>query len=120
MIKLIVRIFKAFGYSLQGLKAAFLSEPAFVIEIICCFLMLPFACLLSLPVVSKALLISSLFLVLIVELINSAIEATIDRISLERHPLAKKAKDIGSAAVLLSLVNAAAVWGMVLWPMVKR
>lgn len=111
-----VRLIKAFGYSIQGLKAAFISEPAFVIEIICSFLLLPLACILSLPLVSKALLISSLFLVLIVELINSAIEATVDRISLERHPLAKKAKDIGSAAVLLSLINAGVVWGMALWP----
>ncbi|OJV95925.1 MAG: diacylglycerol kinase [Gammaproteobacteria bacterium 39-13] len=114
-----LRFIKAFGYSLEGLKAAFVSEPAFVIEIICSLLLLPIACLLPLPLVSKALLISSLILVLIVELINSAIEATIDRISSERHPLAKKAKDIGSAAVLLSLINAAAVWGMILWPVVS-
>jgi diacylglycerol kinase (ATP) len=111
----IIRIVKAFGYSLEGLKAAFCSEPAFVIEVFCFFILTPMAIFFPFTLVFKALLISSLFLVLIVELGNSAIEAVVDRISLDRHPLSKKAKDIGSAAVLLSLANATAVWGMALW-----
>lgn len=111
----IIRIFKAFGYSLEGLKSAFCSEPAFVIEVFAFIIFTPIACLLPVSLVFKALMISSLFLVLIIELGNSAIEAVVDRISLEHHPLSKKAKDIGSAAVLLSLINAGVIWAMALY-----
>ncbi len=114
-----IRLIKAFGYSLEGLKAAFLSEPAFVIEVICCVIMIPMAILLPLSLLYKALLLSSLFLVLMMELINSAIEAVVDRISLDKHPLSKKAKDVGSAGVLLSLINAGVVWGIALWSLYK-
>ncbi|MBS0289955.1 MAG: diacylglycerol kinase [Proteobacteria bacterium] len=106
---------KAFGYSLAGLKSAFSNDIAFVIEVVCAVILTPVALLIPVPFVFKALLISSLLLVLMTELINSAIETVVDRISLERNVLSKRAKDIGSAAVLLSLVNASVVWGMALW-----
>ncbi|MCS5710601.1 diacylglycerol kinase [Candidatus Berkiella aquae] len=106
----VVRLVKALGYSLQGLFEATRSEPAFTLEVILFIFLLPIALLLKLTLLTKALLIGSLLLVLIVELLNSAIEATVDHISLERHPLAKKAKDMGSAAVLLCMLNAALIW----------
>jgi len=77
--------------------------------------LLPLAFVLEGSGVGRALLVGSVLLVVLVELLNSAIEATVDRISLETHVLAKRAKDIGSAAVLLSLVNLAAIWGLVLF-----
>jgi diacylglycerol kinase (ATP) len=110
------RVWCAFRYALAGLSAAFRHEDAFRQEVLVALLLLPVA-LLLLPVdgAGKALLTGSVFLVLIVELLNSAIEAAVDRISLENHRLAKRAKDIGSAAVFLSLCNAAAVWLLVLF-----
>lgn len=93
---------------------AFKSEPAFALEIVLCVVLIPVAILLPAPLLTKAILISSLLLVLIVELLNSAIEATIDRISLDKHPLAKKAKDVGSAAVFIALINACILWGFAL------
>jgi diacylglycerol kinase (ATP) len=77
--------------------------------------LLPLAFVLEGSGIGRALLVGSVLLVVLVELLNSAIEATVDRISLENHILAKRAKDIGSAAVLLSLVNLAAIWGLVLF-----
>lgn len=108
------RIILAFGYSFQGLKAA-LGEAAFRIEAVAAALALPLAFMVSQDGAELALLIGSVFLVLIVELLNTAIESAIDRISLERHELSKIAKDLGSAAVLLSLANAAIIWLIVLW-----
>ncbi len=110
----ITRLIKAFGYSVEGLFAALTTEPAFLLEVILGLILIPVAMMLPLPHISKALLIGSLLLVMIVELLNSAIEAAIDRISLDQHPLAKKAKDLGSAAVLLSVLNALIIWIMVL------
>lgn len=106
----LTRLVRATGYSCEGLMAALKSEPAFVLEVIGCLLLIPMALILKLPVFTKAILVSSLLLVLIVELLNSAIESVVDRISLDKHPLSKKAKDIGSAAVLLSIINAIALW----------
>jgi diacylglycerol kinase (ATP) len=106
----LTRLVKATGYSCEGLLAAFKSEPAFALEVVLCLFLIPTALVLDLRPFIKTLLISSLLLVLIVELINSAIEAAIDRISLDKHPLSKKAKDIGSAAVFLSIINAIALW----------
>ena len=100
-------------HSLAGLAAAG-NEDAFRQELILVALLSPVALWLGDTGVERALLIGSLILVLIVELLNSAIEATVDRISLENHRLAKRAKDIGSAAVMLALLNAAAVWLLVL------
>lgn len=110
-----VRVFNACGYSLQGFASAFRHEEAFRQEALLVALLIPVALWLDVSGVTKAALIGSLILVLIVELLNSAIEATVDRVSLDRHHLAKRAKDIGSAAVFLSLVNAALVWAVVLW-----
>lgn len=109
------RLWNAFHYSLAGLKAAYRNEDAFRKEILLAAALIPLALFLPAGAVGKALMIASVLLVLIVELLNSAVEATVDRISLEDHPLAKRAKDIGSAAVLLSLVNLTVVWALVLF-----
>jgi diacylglycerol kinase (ATP) len=109
------RLWNAFHYSLAGLKAAYRNEDAFRLEILLAAIMIPLTLFLPVGAVGKALMIASVLLVLIVELLNSAVEATVDRISLEDHPLAKRAKDIGSAAVLMSLINLAAVWALVLF-----
>ena len=108
------RVWNALFYSFAGLSAAFRHESAFRQEVLLAMVFLPVALLLDVPLVSKALLIASVMLVLIVELLNSAIEAIVDRVSLELHPLAKRAKDIGSAAVFLSLLTLAMVWALVL------
>ena len=100
----------AIGYSLSGLAAAARHEDAFRVELILFALLAPLALWLGESGVERALMVGSLLLVLIVELLNSAIEATVDRISFENHRLAKRAKDIGSAAVMLSLVNAGLIW----------
>jgi len=105
----------AFGYSLDGLKAAFKHEAAFRQEVALAVILIPLALYLEQGAVSRALMIGRVFLVLITELINSAIEAVVDRISLERHDLAKRAKDVGSAAVLVALVNLVSVWGLILF-----
>ena len=110
----LTHIVKAAGYSMKGLKAAILHEEAFRLELMAVIVMLPLAIWLGGGVVEKALLIGSLLLVLVVELINSAIEAVVDRISVDHHELSGRAKDIGSAAVFIALVNVAVVWGLVL------
>lgn len=108
------RLWNAFGYSLQGFGSAFRHEDAFRQEVILTAILIPVALLLDVAALAKAVMIGSLLLVLIVELLNSAIEAAVDRISLDHHRLAKRAKDIGSAAVFLSLVNVVVVWVLVL------
>ena len=108
------RIWNAFSYSLSGLHAAYLNEDAFRQESLLAALLIPTALLMPLPGLAKALMISSVLLVLIVELLNSAIEAAIDRISLDHHRLSKRAKDIGSAAVLIALINVLTTWSLVL------
>jgi diacylglycerol kinase (ATP) len=109
------RLWNAFHYSLAGFKAAYQNEDAFRQEFLLAAVLIPLALFLPAGAVGKALMIASVLLVLVVELLNSAVEATVDRISLESHHLAKRAKDIGSAAVLLSLVNLAVVWALVLF-----
>ena len=108
------RLFNAFFYSLDGFRAAFKHEDAFRQEALLALVAVPLALWLGKTGVERALMIASVLLVLIVELLNSAIEAAVDRISLEHHHLIKRAKDMGSAAVLVSLINAAVVWGVVL------
>jgi diacylglycerol kinase (ATP) len=111
------RIFAAFFYSIDGFKAAWRHEHAFRQELL---LVVPASLLalwLPLPVLHKLALIAVLVLVLIIELINSAIEAVVDRISLERHPLSKNAKDFGSAAVLLAVLLAAGTWAVIVLPL---
>jgi diacylglycerol kinase (ATP) len=108
------RVWNAFHYSMSGLHAAFTCEDAFRQEAILAALLVPLAFLLPVAGVGRALMIASVLLVLIVELLNSAIEAAVDRVSLDRHHLSKRAKDIGSAAVLLALINVPLVWCCVL------
>ncbi len=104
------RVWNAFNYSLAGLKAAYLCEDAFRQEVLLAALLIPAAFLLPVPWLARGLMIASVLLVLVVELLNSAIEAVVDRVGLENHRLAKRAKDIGSAAVLLALLLFGAVW----------
>ncbi len=108
------RLVRAFNYSMAGLCATWRNEAAFRIEIIMFMVMAPLALWLGGGAVERALLLGSLFLVLIVEVINSSIEAAIDRIGTEHHTLSGRAKDMASAAVLLTLTNAVVVWGVIL------
>lgn len=108
------RLLNAFGYSLDGFKAAFKHEDAFRQEVFLACVMIPLALYLSNEPLHRALMIGSVFLVLIVELLNSAVEAVVDRVSIERHELAKRAKDIGSAAVFIALLNTVVIWGLIL------
>jgi diacylglycerol kinase (ATP) len=108
------RVWNAFFYSMAGFTAAFKYEDAFRQEVILAAILIPLAFFLPASNIGRALMIASMLLVLIVELLNSALEATVDRVSIENHPLAKRAKDIGSAAVFVALLNAAIVWGLVL------
>jgi diacylglycerol kinase (ATP) len=108
------RVLNATRYSLEGLAAAARHEDAFRQELIVFAITVPVALWLGRTGLERALLIGCLFLVLIVELVNSAVEAAVDRVSFENHRLAKRAKDIGSAAVMLSIVNAAVVWLLIL------
>ena len=110
----LTRLRNALGYSLQGIRAALRHEDAFRQEIVLALVLIPVAWLIEASGIGRALMIGSILLVLIVELLNSAIEATVDRISFEDHQLAKRAKDIGSAAVFISLLNVVVTWALVL------
>ncbi|MEK7737500.1 MAG: diacylglycerol kinase [Pseudomonadota bacterium] len=110
----LVRIWNAFRYSLAGLRAAYRHEDAFRQEVWLAAILIPLALLSPAGGLGKAIMIASVLLVIVVELFNSAIEAAIDRISLDQHRLSKRAKDIGSAAVLIALFNVATVWALVL------
>lgn len=106
----LARIIAAGGYSWAGLRSCYKTEAAFREELLACALLLPLGLWLGDGGVEKALLVGSLLLVLIVELLNSAVEAVVDRFGHEYHELSGKAKDIGSAAVLVAIVNAVVVW----------
>jgi len=108
------RLINATRYSLAGLAEATRNEDAFRQELMLAIVLVPLGLWFGPSGIAKALLVGSVLLVLIVELLNSAVEAAVDRISLENHRLAKRAKDIGSAAVMLALANAAVVWILVL------
>lgn len=110
----IFRVWDALGFTLAGLRYAVLHEEAFRLELLLAALALPLAFWLTEDAIRRALLIGAVLLILIVELMNSALEAAVDRVSLDVHPLAKSAKDMGSAAVGLALLNAAITWGLVL------
>lgn len=110
------RVINATRYSLEGLAAAARHEDAFRQELILAAIMVPLGLWLGANGVERALLVGSVLMVLVVELLNSAVEATVDRVSLEDHQLAKRAKDIGSAAVMMSLVTLGVVWLLVLLP----
>jgi diacylglycerol kinase (ATP) len=114
------RIYTALGYSMAGFRAAWRGEHSFRQELFLVVIATIAALLLPVSAMEKLLLIAVFVLVLIVELINSAIEAVVDRVSLERNPLSKNAKDFGSAAVLLTLLLAAATWFVILWPLLDR
>ncbi len=120
----LARIWHATRYSLQGLQAAFHHEAAFRQELILAAVLIPLAfalTLLSALTWSQcALLVASGLLVLLVEVLNSAVESVVDRISDERHRLSKRAKDTGSAAVLISLISCGLVWALVLLDLLLR
>jgi diacylglycerol kinase (ATP) len=114
------RLVNAFFYSLSGLALAFRHESAFRQEILLAIVLIPAACFLPASAVERVLLIGSVLLVLIVELLNSSVEAAVDRIGLDTHHLSKRAKDLGSAAVLLSLGVLLLTWLLIAGPMLLR
>ena len=116
----LTRIWRAFFYSLDGFGNALRSESAFRQECVLALILIPLSCFLPVGWAFHSLLVASVLLVLTVELLNSSIEAVVDYISLEKHPLAKKAKDMGSAAVFVSLVSCGVVWGCALWAWFSR
>lgn len=111
----IARILNAFKYSYDGFISAFKSEEAFRQDILVCIILAPTAIFLPIAIVEKLFLFSSLFLIVLAELTNTAIEMTIDRISDEIHPLSKIAKDIGSCIVLISFLYLITVWGVIIY-----
>ena len=111
----ITRIIDATGYSWKGLRAAYRNEAAFRQEILAVLILLPLSFFVARTHTQWLLLVAPLFLLLIVELLNSAIEAVVDRIGSERHELAGMAKDMGSAAVMVCLVLIAGTWGSTAW-----
>lgn len=111
----LIRVLKAAGYSLAGLRAAFVHEAAFRQLLLLAAVLIPLAFWLPVSGVERALMVGVVLLALIVELINSAIEAVVDRISLELHPLSKRAKDLGSAAQMLALLLITSVWSLILF-----
>ena len=110
------RILKAFGFSMAGLRDCFRHEEAFRQEVYVLLVLVPLGLWLGDGPVERALLVGSLSIVPIVELLNSAVEANVDRVGLETHELSRRAKDIASAAVFLSIVLAALVWALILVP----
>jgi diacylglycerol kinase (ATP) len=109
------RVFRAFGYSLSGLRAAYQTESAFRQELILMLVLVPLGVWIGRTGVERVLLIGSMFLVLIVELLNSAVEATVDRGGKDWSKLAGRAKDMGSAAVLIALLLLIVTWGLILY-----
>ena len=116
----ITRIINAAGYSWAGLHAAYKHEAAFRQELALSVILIPAGFWLGQNGIERALLIGCVLLVLIVELVNSAIEAVVDRFGGEQHKLSARAKDIGSAAVFLALVNVIVVWLLILLPTAKQ
>ena len=108
------RLMNAFGYSIAGTLAAFKHEDAFRQEVVLAVVLTPVALYFGETAIDQALIISSLLFIIIVELLNSSIESTVERITVKHHKLAKRAKDIGSAAVFFSLINAAVIWFLLL------
>ncbi len=114
------RILAAGRYSIGGLRAAWQGEAAFRQELALCAVLVPIALWLPVPALHRLALVGVLLLLLIVELLNSALEAVVDRVGTEPHELSKRAKDLGSAAVMLALVLVGATWLVVLWPLAAR
>ncbi|WP_437887365.1 diacylglycerol kinase [Phytobacter sp. V91] len=111
----VTRIIKAAGYSWKGVRAAWINEAAFRQEAIAVILAIIIACFLDVDVITRVLLIGSVVLVMVVEILNSAIEAVVDRIGSEFHELSGRAKDMGSAAVLMTILLALFTWISLLW-----
>lgn len=111
------RLINAFGYSIKGFKAAYKNEAAFREEVLLAVVLIPTAILLPVEAMEKLLLVVSVLLVLLVEILNSAIEAVVDRFGGEIHELSGRAKDLGSAAVLIALTIAGLIWGCILIPL---
>lgn len=116
----LTRIIKAAGYSWKGLRAAWQYEAAFRQESLAALVAILVACWLEVDAITRVLLVGSVIMVIIVELLNSAIEAVVDRISSDMHPLAGRAKDMGSAAVMLATLLAIFVWVMLLIPHLRH
>ncbi|WP_440866538.1 diacylglycerol kinase [Symbiopectobacterium purcellii] len=114
----VTRIIKATGYSLKGLKQAWQHEAAFRQELMLLVVAVLVACWFTVSLLERLLLIGVVVVVVLMELVNSAIEAVVDRVGTEHHELSGRAKDIGSAAVFVALVFAAVVWVSILWPLV--
>ena len=112
----LTRVIDASKYSWLGYKAGFKNEAAFRQELFLCIILLPVAIIYSESNIELALLLGSLFLVLIVELLNSGIEAIVDRVSDEYHELSGRAKDLGAAAVMTALINVVVIWSIILLP----
>ena len=117
-MKNLLLLWEAFGYSLQGVRKTFYDEIAFQIELVVAAILIPAALLLPVSLIIRILLIGSVFLLLIIELLNTAIEAAVNRISSEQHTLSAKAKDAASAAVLIASINLVFVWGIVLFDLI--
>ena len=117
-MKALLHLWKAFGFSLQGIRNTLHHEVAFRIELIVAAVLIPTALLLPVSLIFRIILISSVFLVLIVELLNTGIEAVVNRISTEHHPLSGIAKDAGSAAVFMSTINMTVVWCFILFDLI--
>lgn len=111
----LTRIIKAAGYSWKGLKAAWINEAAFRQEGVSAIIAIAIACWLDVDPITRILLIGSVVLVMIVEILNSAIEALVDRVGTDYHELSGRAKDMGSAAVLISIILAVITWVTLLW-----
>jgi diacylglycerol kinase (ATP) len=109
------RLINAAVYSAIGIRAAWRNEAAFRQEAVSVIALIPIACWLGTSMMQRALLVFSILVILITELLNSAIEAVVDRIGADYHPLSGQAKNMGSAAVMFSLIAAGAVWGMIIW-----
>jgi len=114
------RLVNAFFFSVAGLVCAYRHESAFLQEVALAVVLLPLACVLPVTPVERVLLIGSVLLTLIVELLNSGVEAAIDRIGFDTHRLSKRAKDLGSAAVLMSLLVVAVTWGLLAVPLLPH
>ncbi len=112
------RLLNAFFFSLSGLALAFRHESAFRQEIALAAILLPFACILPVTATDRVLLVGSVLFLLVVELLNSSVEAAVDRVGFDTHRLAKRAKDLGSAAVLVALVLLAVTWVALAGPVV--
>jgi diacylglycerol kinase (ATP) len=114
------RLRRALGHSLEGLKSEFKHEPAFRLEVYILLILVPVAIALPVAPLSRSLLVGSLLIIMIVELINNAFESTVDYISLERNPLAKRIKDALAGSVLIAIVNAVVIWAAVIFEFASK